>query len=194
VLLLVFLISQRFNFIVLDWLLKKLFGISVIALLIIFHPEIRQGSPNLGKRNIFKKMLKYEDPNAFVKQIVEGAEKLAEDKHGGLIAIEKSDSLAAYIQSGEIIDSRVSADLIRAIFTPNNPLHDGALVNPKRKNICGRMHLPARHKPGIEPCLRHPPSGRIKFKRRDRRYSNSSLRRTKGYIGHLPEEILPGFG
>jgi len=128
VLLLVFLISQRFNFIVLDWLLKKLFGISVIALLIIFHPEIRQGLAQLGKRNIFKKMLKYEDPNAFVKQIVEGAEKLAEDKHGGLIAIEKSDSLAAYIQSGEIIDSRVSADLIRAIFTPNNPLHDGALV------------------------------------------------------------------
>jgi len=127
-LLLVFFISQKFNFIVLDWLLKKLFGISVIAILIIFHPEIRQGLAQLGKRNIFKNMLKEEDIHQFVKQIVEACENLAANKLGGLIAIEKNDSLAAYIQSGEIVDSRVSADLIQAIFTPNNPLHDGGLI------------------------------------------------------------------
>jgi diadenylate cyclase len=128
ILLLVFLISQKFNFIVLDWLLKKLFGISVIALLIIFHPEIRQGLAQLGKRNIFRNFLKGEDTYTFIKQIVEACENLAANKLGGLIAIEKNDSLAAYIQSGEIIDSRVSADLMQAIFTPNNPLHDGGLI------------------------------------------------------------------
>ncbi|MFA7294553.1 MAG: diadenylate cyclase CdaA [Candidatus Omnitrophota bacterium] len=127
-LILVFFISQKFDFIVLDWLLKKLFGISVIAILIIFHPEIRQGLAQLGKRNIFKNMLKEEDPHLFVKQIVEACESLTANKLGGLIAIEKNDSLAAYIQSGEIIDSRVSGDLIQAIFTPNNPLHDGGLI------------------------------------------------------------------
>ena len=127
-LLLVFFISQKFDFIVLDWLLKKLFGISVIAILIIFHPEIRQGLAQLGKRNIFRNMLKDEDPHAFVKQIVEACENLASNKLGGLIAVEKNDSLAAYVQSGEIIDSRVSADLMEAIFTPNNPLHDGGLI------------------------------------------------------------------
>jgi len=127
-LLFVFFISQKFNFIVLDWLLKKLFGISVIAILIIFHPEIRQGLAQLGKRNIFKNMLREEDSQLFVNQIVEACENLAANKLGGLIAIEKNDSLTAYIQSGEIIDSRVSADLIQAIFTPNNPLHDGGLI------------------------------------------------------------------
>jgi len=127
-LLLVFFISQKFDFIVLDWLLKKLFGISVIAILIIFHPEIRQGLAQLGKRNIFKSILKDEDTHYFVKQIVEACENLTANKLGGLIAIEKNDSLAAYIQSGEIIYSRVSADLIQAIFTPNNPLHDGGLI------------------------------------------------------------------
>ncbi|MDD5505319.1 MAG: diadenylate cyclase CdaA [Candidatus Omnitrophica bacterium] len=127
-LLLVFFISQRFNFIVLDWLLKKLFGISVIAILIIFHPEIRQGLAQLGKRNIFRNILKEDDPYFFVKEIAGACENLAVNKLGGLIAIEKNDSLAAYIQSGEIIDSRVSADLMQAIFTPNNPLHDGGLI------------------------------------------------------------------
>jgi len=128
ILLLVFFISQKFDFIVLDWLLKKLFGISVIAILIIFHPEIRHGLAQLGKRNIFKNFMKDEDASSFVKQIVEACENLAKNKLGGLIAIEKNDSLAAYIQSGEIIDSRVSADLMQAIFTPNNPLHDGGLI------------------------------------------------------------------
>jgi len=127
-LLLVFFISQKFNFTVLDWLLKKLFGISVIALLIIFHPEIRQGLAQLGKRNIFRDLAKDEDDYSFVKQIVEACKNLSANKLGGLIAIEKNDSLASYIQSGEIIDSRVSADLMQAIFTPNNPLHDGGLI------------------------------------------------------------------
>jgi len=125
---LLFLVSQKLGLFVLDWLLKKLFGISVIAILIIFHPEIRQGLAQLGKRNIFKNMLKEEDPHLFVKQITEACENLVTNKLGGLIAIEKNDSLAPYIQSGEIIDSRVSADLIQAIFTPNNPLHDGGLI------------------------------------------------------------------
>ncbi len=125
---LLFLISQKLGLFVLDWLLKKLFGISVIAILIIFHPEIRQGLAQLGKRNIFKNILKEEDPHLFVKQITEACENLVTNKLGGLIAVEKNDSLASYIQSGEIIDSRVSADLIQAIFTPNNPLHDGGLI------------------------------------------------------------------
>jgi len=127
-LLLVFYISQKFNSTVLDWLLKKLFGISVIALLIIFHPEIRQGLAQLGKRNFFRNLSKDEDDYSFVKQIVEVCGNLAANKLGGLIAIEKNDSLASYVQSGEIIDSRVSADLMQAIFTPNNPLHDGGLI------------------------------------------------------------------
>ncbi len=128
IILLVFLISQKFNFIVIGWLLKKLFGISVIAILIIFHPEIRHGLAQLGKRNIFRNMLKDEDPYSFVKPIIETCENLAMNKLGVLIAIEKNDSLAAYVQSGEIIDARVSADLMQAIFTPNNPLHDGGII------------------------------------------------------------------
>ena len=84
IILLVFLISQKFNFIVIGWLLKKLFGISVIAILIIFHPEIRHGLAQLGKRNIFRNMLKDEDPYSFVKPIIETCENLAMNKLGGL--------------------------------------------------------------------------------------------------------------
>lgn len=128
ILLLAFFIAQKFDLKVLDWLMKKLFGISVIAILVIFHPEIRQGLAQLGKRQLFRNNPGEKELDLIVGQISQACENMAGNKLGGLIAIEKNDSLAAYIQSGEIIDSRVSADLIEAIFTPNNPLHDGGLV------------------------------------------------------------------
>lgn len=128
ILLLAFFVIQKFDFSVLNTLFKELFGISVIAILIIFHTEIRQGLANLGKGNIFKYSLKEKDLNFNIKQISLACENLAQNKLGALIAIEKNSSLSAYTQSGEIIDSRICADLIEAIFTPNNPLHDGGLI------------------------------------------------------------------
>lgn len=128
ILLLAFFIFQKFDFFVLDKLFRELFGISVIAILIIFHPEIRQGLASLGKGQVFKYNLKQEDLNFIVKQISLACENLVQNKLGALIAIEKNDSLEPYVQSGEIIDSRICANLIEAIFTPNNPLHDGGLI------------------------------------------------------------------
>ena len=123
-----FFIFQKLDFLVLNWLLKKLFGISVIAMLVIFHPEIRQGLAQLGKRKFLKVTLNRVEVDLALKQVAEACENLAKNKLGGLIAIEKNDALLSYIQTGEIIDARISADLIQAIFTPNNPLHDGGLI------------------------------------------------------------------
>jgi diadenylate cyclase len=128
VLVFAFIICQKFDFPVLSWLFDKLFGISVIAILIIFHPEIRMGLAQLGKRQLFKNNLKDEDIVLYSRQITQACESLAKNKLGALIAIEKSDSLAAYIKSGVAVDARICADLIEAIFTPNNPLHDGGLI------------------------------------------------------------------
>jgi diadenylate cyclase len=128
VLLVMFFLFQRLNLQALDWLLTKLFGISVIAFLIIFHPEVRQGLARLGQRRIFATNLREEELDYMVKELVKGIECLINDKFGALIAIEKNDSLVAYTESGIAVDARVSSELIQAIFTPNNPLHDGAVI------------------------------------------------------------------
>jgi len=133
ILLLAFLIFQKFDFFVLDRLFKELFGISVIAILIIFHPELRQGLASIGKSQVFKAAQKDEGRDFIINQIAQACENLAQNKLGALIAIEKNDALSAYIQSGEIIDSRICAGLIEAIFTPNNPLHDGGLIIQKTR-------------------------------------------------------------
>jgi diadenylate cyclase len=108
--------------------LTKLFGISIIALLVIFHPELREGLARLGRRHIFGTVLKEEELEYVLKEITKAVQNIANNNMGALIAIEKNDPLKAYIEKGAIIDARASSDLIEAIFTPNNPLHDGGLV------------------------------------------------------------------
>ena len=128
VLLVAFFLFQVLRFEVLNWLLIKLFAISVIAILIIFHPEIRQGLARLGQRNIFGATLRGEELDYIFKQIIQTAEDLCKNKMGALIAIENNDLLTAYIETGVRIDALISSDLIQTIFTPNNLLHDGGLI------------------------------------------------------------------
>jgi len=142
ILLLAFFLFQKLGLEVLNWLLTKLFGISVIAVLIIFHPEIRRGLARLGQRHLFGTALREEELDYILKEIGRAVENLAKDKIGALIAIEKNDPLTAYIESGVNIDARVSADLIQAIFTPNNPLHDGGLVIQQGRIIAAGCLFP----------------------------------------------------
>jgi len=149
ILLVAFFLFQRLNFTILDWLLTKLFGISVIALLVIFYPEIRQGLAKLGKRGIFQSNLKKEELDLVLGEITEACENLSRNKIGALIVIEKIDPLASYIQSGVNIDARVSSELIQAIFTPNNPLHDGAMVIQDKRIRSAGCILPLTQKQEI---------------------------------------------
>lgn len=128
ILLVAFLVFQRLDLTVLEWLLTKLFGISIIAILVIFHPEIRHGLARLGQRHFFGAALKEEELDSMLKEIGRAAENLCRNKIGALIALEKNDSLTNYTSTGVPVDGRVSAELIETIFTPNSLLHDGGLV------------------------------------------------------------------
>lgn len=128
ILLVAFFLFEKLDFTILDWLLTKLFAISVIAILIIFHPEIRQGLARLGQRHLLGSALRDQDWDYMLREICKAVDNLSREKIGALIVIEKNDPLSAYIESGVLIDARVSADLIETIFTPKSLLHDGGLV------------------------------------------------------------------
>lgn len=128
VILLSFLVFQKLGLEVLEWLLIKLFAISIIAMMVIFHPEIRQGLARLGQRKLFYSPLREEELDHLLHEIVNAAGELSRNKIGGIVAIEKNVSLKPYIESGAVIDAEVSADLIETIFTPNSLLHDGGLI------------------------------------------------------------------
>jgi len=142
ILLLAFFVFQNMGFLILDWLLTKLFAISVIAILIIFHPEIRQGLARLGKRHLFGTVLREEELDFILSQIVKASEILSRDKIGALIAIQREDSLTPYTESGVIIDAKVSIELIQTIFTPGSMLHDGGLVVQHGRIMAGGCLFP----------------------------------------------------
>lgn len=128
ILLAAFFLFQKLGLATLDWLLTKLFGLSIIAILVIFQPEIRQGLALLGQRHIFGTALVEEELDSILKQISQACENLSKEKIGAIIAIEKNDSLTGYIESGIVIDAKVSSDLVESIFSRTSILHDGGLL------------------------------------------------------------------
>jgi len=128
IIIIAFLLFQKLNFQVLDWLFTKLFAISVIALLVIFSPEIRQGLARLGQKHLFIPNLKEEEVEYILNEITDAAESLSKQKIGALIVIENNDPLSSYIESGVQIDAKINSDLIQTIFAPKSILHDGGLI------------------------------------------------------------------
>lgn len=142
ILLVMFFIFQRLHLEVLSWLFTKLFAISIIAILIIFHPELRRGLAHLGQRHLFGRALREKEIEQQLKEVLKAAENLSKDKIGALIAIENEITLKPYIQSGVKMDAEVSSELIQAVFTPYNPLHDGGLVVQHDRLVAGGCLFP----------------------------------------------------
>ena len=123
-----FLIFQFLGLNTLNWLLYNFFAISVLAFLIIFQQETRQGLARLGQQHFFSAGLEEPEMKAMVEEITASAYKLAGRKIGCLIALERETKLKTYIDSGVSIDGKVTSELIQSIFVPISPLHDGGVI------------------------------------------------------------------
>lgn len=129
---------------------QEFFATSVIAILIIFHPEIRQGLARLGRRHLFVNQMGDEELDQMLKIISIAAKNLSNDKIGALIAIEKNDTLSGFIESGVAVDAKISSELIQAIFTPNNPLHDGAVIIQRGRMVSAGALFPLVQRQDID--------------------------------------------
>jgi diadenylate cyclase len=101
----------------------------LVGLLIVFQPELRRGLILLGRFQALRYLTRASHPIA--DHLVDAVEALSRQGIGALIAIQREVALAPYIETGERLDGVVSASLIRTIFSPRSPLHDGALI------LCG---------------------------------------------------------
>lgn len=150
---LAFLLSQILGFNTLNWLLTKFFGISIIAVVIIFQQELRQGLARLGQQHLFRLDLEESEVIALVDEISSAAFKLAQKKIGCLVAIERDSRLKTYIESGLVIDSKVSSVLIQSIFTPTSPLHDGGVIIRGERIIAASCLFPLSENPGLSKII-----------------------------------------
>jgi len=134
-------VAQWFNLIAVNWLVSSLRTVWVIAFVIIFQPELRRALANLGHNPLFSRFVRVNE-SGIIPEVVRSAQQMAEKKIGALIVLEKDTGLRTYVESGTVVDARVSAELIGTIFTPPSPLHDGAVIIQNDRVIAAGCILP----------------------------------------------------
>lgn len=114
----------------------------VLAVIIIFQPEIRRLLLLLGKNPIIRRFVATTDQDQIVDETVSAVEHMSGQKTGALIAFQRSTGLRSYAETGEPLRADVSRDLLRSIFYGKNPLHDGAVIINDRRIEAARCILP----------------------------------------------------
>ncbi|HEY1375651.1 MAG TPA: diadenylate cyclase [Gemmataceae bacterium] len=121
---------------VLDYLLTTV----VVGLIVIFQPELRRGLMVLGRVRGLR--LFAADGQAVADRLADAAVALSKDHVGALIAVQRELSLEAYAETGEALDARLSPLLLRTLFIPQGPLHDGAVVLRGERVLAAGCQLP----------------------------------------------------
>lgn len=127
----VFILSEVLDLSLLNWLLTRLITVGLIAVVILFQPEIRRALEQLGRRGMVRNQfrdLNKETAYATVHMLVDAVDDFSSTKTGALIAIEGDTMLTDIIETGVIIDSEISVRLLGNLFYEGSPLHDGAVI------------------------------------------------------------------
>lgn len=150
VLFLFVLLAAVFNLNTISWLANKTLSVGVIAMFIVFQPELRNALEQLGRKKIFSGLFSFEDnknegekySDKTINELVKASFELAKTKTGALIVIEKEISLAEYVRTGIGIDAIVTSQLLINIFEHNTPLHDGAVILSGDRIVAATCYLP----------------------------------------------------
>jgi len=145
------LLSTYFELRTLQWLMSQAFTYGVLAIIIIFQPELRRALEKLGSGHFFFRTVHPEEQamSHMIDQVVKAGSYLSERRIGALIVIERNTGLADYIETGTMLKSLVSQELLINIFIPNTPLHDGAVIIRNDQIMAAGCYLPLSENPFI---------------------------------------------
>ena len=119
------LISEFFGLPVIGWIFKSLSAVLILALVVIFQPELRRGLAALGSHRLF---FAGSESREAIDLVSEMTFELANRQLGALIALEHSQALDSFAENGVSLDCALSAELVVTIFFPKTPLHDGGVI------------------------------------------------------------------
>ncbi len=155
------LVVKALNMELISALLGQIMGVGVIALIIVFQQEVRRFLLVIGNRYISGRRFplgrffsNIDDPQGSpgdAEEIVRACEFMSAAKTGALIVIGRKSSLDMFRESGEILKSRISAELLETIFFKNTPLHDGAVLIERGLIIAARCPLPVTEQVNLPP-------------------------------------------
>lgn len=140
-------LSSLFNLYMVNYVLKNAMQVGVIAIFVVFQPELRRALEKMG-RSKFSKVLSFDDDDIeeknshTVDQLCQAVKNLSDNRIGALMILERTTKIGDIIRTGVTLNSEVSAELLINIFVPNTPLHDGAVVIRDNKITAAACFLP----------------------------------------------------
>jgi len=144
--------AARLELYAVHWILGTRFVYIVLAVIILFQDDIRQGLARAGGR-FFRRTGQQTAGTAILEEIVKTAFALASRRMGALIVIERDGSLARYVEQGFSVDARLSQELLMSMFHPTSPLHDGAMVVRNERVVAAKVFLPLSLSPHVSRFL-----------------------------------------
>ncbi|MDR3585327.1 MAG: diadenylate cyclase CdaA [Desulfosporosinus sp.] len=156
VLLIVSLVAKYFQLKALSWLLDKLLQMFVIAIPVVFQPELRKALEQLGRGSFFTRhpLTPGEDNlEQVVEELVRCTQVLSKNRIGALIVLERKTGVQDFVETGIKIDGMVSSEFLVNIFIPNTPLHDGAVIIRQDRVAAAGCFLPLSINPNIQKDL-----------------------------------------
>ncbi len=157
------LVSEVCHFYVVHWMLQQILSVGLVALVVVFQPELRRALEYLGRGKFGAKpfSLDAEKISEQVDLLVRAIEYFSKRKEGALIVIERETALRDIAETGTVLDSQLSEEALENIFYKGSPLHDGAVILrsdriyaagcmlPLSTNTNIRKNLGTRHRAGI---------------------------------------------
>ncbi|HOB19424.1 MAG TPA: diadenylate cyclase CdaA [Candidatus Atribacteria bacterium] len=149
-------LSEILQFYTIYWILKNTVTVGVIALLIVFQPELRRALEQIGRGQLFDKSLFInddKDSSVIINEISKAVLNMAKANIGALIVIERKTGLNDYLETGVRLDAELSGPLLENIFVPNTPLHDGAVIIRGSRIAAAGCFLPLTENPNLSKQL-----------------------------------------
>lgn len=125
-----------------SWLVNKALPALLVAIPVIFQPELRRALERLGRTGAYLTSTRESSVAEVIDQVCTACTRLSERKHGALIVLERTTGIEEYIETGVPIDGKVTTELLLTVFFPNTALHDGAVVVRNGRVIAAACVLP----------------------------------------------------
>lgn len=143
-------VAAIFSMTTILWIVRNVFSVAIMAVVVVFQPELRKALEQLGRRRVFFDFFQFDNTKVrgerfsdrTIQELVKASYAMGRERTGALIVLQKDESLADYEKTGIEIDSLISSQLLVNIFEHNTPLHDGAVIIKGDRIASATCYLP----------------------------------------------------
>lgn len=132
-----------------DFILSGILDVGILAVFIIFQPEIRKLLYRLGQNTNLDRFFARPNSDEMIDEIIDAVKVMSKEKIGALIVFARTSSLQDIIDNGVSIDSKIKSELLVTIFRKETPLHDGAVIIKNNRIVAASAYLPISQNPNI---------------------------------------------